>query len=473
MPQTAATVPATADASIITAAWPGPYGGVPQWDKTTPAMFPAAFEAGMAELRADYAKIRDDSRPATFETVIVPMQLAGPTMDRVQSMWGVYSGNLATREVQAIDREWSPKLSKFYDEVTLDPKLFARVKAAYDTRGAQKLDAQQTRLLERTYRSFVRRGALLNDVQRGQVSTLNQQLSVAFNDFSQKLLADEETWTLVTDEKQLAGLPDSFKASLKAAADERKVTGWAIVNTRSSAQPVLMYATDRALREKVWRKFILRGDNQDANDTNATIATILKLRQERARLLGFKNHAWYRMDDTMAETPANAMALMMKVWPAAVARVHQEVADMQKVADAEKAGIKIAPWDYRFYAEKVRKARYDLDEAEVKPYLQLDNILAGAFYAAGRLYGLQFKENTGEIPVFDARCAHLRGDRQGRQERRNFLLRRLCAHRQTFRRVDDQLSPPAGTRRAPQHAQLQQQQFRERRGRPADPHQPR
>lgn len=401
MPQ-AATTPVTPaiDASIITKPWPGPYGGVPQWDKVTPAMFPAAFAAGMADMRADYAKIRDDAQPATFATVIVPMQLAGDTMERVQSMWGVYSSNLATREVQAIDREWSPKLAKFYDEVTLDPKLFARVKAAYDTRGAQKLDAQQTRLLERTYRGFVRRGALLNDAQRAQVSQLNQQLSVAFSDFSEKLLADEETWTLVTDEKQLAGLPESFKASLKAAAAERKLTGWAIINTRSSAQPVLMYATDRALREQVWRKFIMRGDNQDANDTNATIATILKLRQERARLLGFKNHAWYRMDDTMAETPANAMALMMKVWPAAVARVHQEVADMQKVADADGAKLTIQPWDYRFYAEKVRKARYDLDEAEVKPYLQLDNILAGAFYAAGRLYGLQFKENTGEIPVF-------------------------------------------------------------------------
>jgi peptidyl-dipeptidase Dcp len=405
MSQDAAPVAATpaVDASIITNPWPGPFGGVPQWDKAKPAMFPAAFEAGMAQIRAEYAAIKADKRPATFDTVILPMQRSGEIMDRVGSMWGVFTSNLANKEVQAIDREWSPKLSKFYNEVTLDPAVFARVKAAYDTRATQKLNPQQLRLLERTYRSFVRNGALLSDAQRAEVSSINQQLSVLFNDFNSKLLADEETWTVVTDRARLAGLPDSFVASLAAAAKEKGLPEgqFAIINTRSSVQPVLMYATDRALREQVWKKFVNRGDNGDANDTNATIVKELALRQQRAKLLGFKNHAYYRMDDTMAETPANAMNLMMRVWPAAVARVHEEVADMQKLADAEKAGITIEPWDYRFYAEKVRKAKYDLDEAEVKPYLQLDQLLQGAFYAAGRNYDLGFKENTGTIPVFD------------------------------------------------------------------------
>ena len=406
-PSIASASSAPADPAVIIRPWPGPFMGVPQWDKVTPAMFPAAFEAGMAELRAQYAAIRDDRRPATFATVILPMQTAGDVMDRVQSMWGVYSSNLANKDVQAIDRVWSPRLSKFYDEVTLDPAVFARVKAAYDARATQALDAQQARLLERTYRSFVRRGALLSDADRAQVSTINQQLSSAFNTFGEKLLADEETWTVVDDKAKLAGLPDSFVASLAAAAAERKLGAgrYAIVNTRSSVQPVLMYAQDRALRQAVWTKFVNRGDNADANDTNATIVTILQLRQDRAKLLGFANHAAYRMDDTMAQTPVKATALMMQVWPAAVARVHQEVADMQQVADAEQAAggakLTIAPWDYRYYAEKVRKAKYDLDESEVKPYLQLDNILAGAFYAAGRLYDLGFKENTGAIPVFD------------------------------------------------------------------------
>jgi len=391
----------TADASPLLTPWPGAYGGTPPWDKFTPAMFPPAFEAAMASLRAETLAIRDAKSKPSFKTVILPLQLAGDTMDRVQSVWGVYTSNLATKDVQAIDREWSPKFAAFYDELYLDPKLFARVKAAYDTRGSQRLNAQQTRLLTRTYRSFVRRGALLSDAQRAEVSTLNQALAAAFSDFSRKVLADEETWTVLDSEADLAGLPESFRASLKSAADERKLPGkWAVVNTRSSVSPFLTNSTNRALRETVWRKFIMRGDNGDANDTKATIATILKLRQQRAVLLGFRNHAYYRMDDTMAETPANAMALMMRVWPAARARVGEEVADMQAVADKEGAGIKIAPWDYRFYAEKVRKAKYDLDEGEVKPYLELNNIIQGAFYAAGRLYDLDFRE-TKDVPVFD------------------------------------------------------------------------
>lgn len=401
MPQTPTTT-AAVDATPLTAKWGGPYQGVPPWDKVTPAMFPVAFPVAMAEMRRDIHAIRDDKRPATFKTVIEPLQLAGEMMDRVGSMWGVYTSNLATKEVQAIDRLWSPKLSAFNDELFLDPKLFARIKTAYDTRAKQNLNPQQLRLLERTYRSFVRRGSLLTDAQRQQVSGLNQQLSVAYNDFSQKVLADEETWIVVDDAKQLAGLPDSFVASLKAAADERGLAGkWAIVNTRSSVAPVLTYATDRSLREKVWRAFTMRGDNGNANDTKATIATILKLRQERAKLLGFRNHAYLRMDDTMAGTPANAKALMMRVWPAAAARVREEVADMQALATKDGANITIEPWDYRFYAEKVRKAKYDLDESEVKPYLQLDNIVQAAFYAAGRLYDLKFTENTGQIPVFE------------------------------------------------------------------------
>jgi peptidyl-dipeptidase Dcp len=388
------------DPSPLLAPWPGGYGGTPPWDKVKPAMFPPALDAAMAELRKETLAIRDAATPPSFKSVIVPMQNAGETMDRVQAMWGVFTSNLADKQVQAIDREYSPKLAAFYDELTLDPKMFARVKAAYDGRASQKLDAQQLRLLERTYRSYVRRGAALSDAQRAEVTRINQALASAFSEFSRGVLADEETWIVIDNEADLAGLPDSFKASLKAAADERKVVGWAVVNTRSSVTPFLTNSTNRALREKIWRAFIGRGDNGNTNDTKATIATILKLRQERARLLGFKNHAYYRMDDTMAENPANAMKLMMSVWPAARARVGEEVADMQAVADEDGAGITIEPWDYRFYAEKVRKAKYDLDEGEVKPYLELGNILQGAFYACGRLYDLGFAE-VKNVAVFD------------------------------------------------------------------------
>jgi peptidyl-dipeptidase Dcp len=404
MPQTqTAPAPATpaADPAPLLAEWTGPFDGVPPWDKVKPAMFPAAFEAAMVKARAEMHAIRDNPAAPTFANTIEADQRSGEQMNRLFAIWGVYQSNLATPEVQAIAKEWSPKLSAFFTEMSLDPKMFARVKAVYDNRANAGLDAKQMRLLERTYRDYVTSGALLDETGKAEVKRINQALAQAYTEFSRRVLADEETAILLDNEADLAGLSDSFKASLAEEAKARGAAGkWAVKNTRSSVQPFLMYSTNRALREKVYKAFVNRGDNGDANDTNAVIADILKLRQERAKLLGFKNHAWYRMDDTMAETPENATKLMMAVWPAAVARVREEVSDMQALATKEGAKITIEPWDYRFYAEKVRKAKYDLDENEVKPYLQLDQIVQGAFWAAGQLYGLDFKENTGTIPVF-------------------------------------------------------------------------
>jgi peptidyl-dipeptidase Dcp len=226
-------------------------------------------------------------------------------------------------------------------------------------------------------------------------------LAKAFNEFSNKVLADEETFIYLTDKADLAGLPDSFIASIKEAADAKGKQGWALKNTRSVMQPFLQNSTRRDLREIVYNAYINRGDNGDDNDTNATIAKILKLRADRAKVLGFKTHAHYRMADTMAKEPEAAMELMMKVWPSAIGRVKEEVADMQEVANAEGANITIAPWDYRYYAEKVRKAKYDLDEAEIKPYFKLDNMVDAMFDAGGKLYGMEFNDNTGSVPVFD------------------------------------------------------------------------
>lgn len=392
---------ATVDPTPLLAPWTGPHGGVPPWDKVTPAMFPAAFERAMANARAEMHKIRDNPAAPTFANTIEASERSGQEMGRLFAIWGVYQSNLATPEVQAIAREWSPRISAFFTELSLDPKMFARVKAVYDARATAGLDAKQLRLLERSYRDYVTSGALLDAAGKAEVKRINESLAKAYTEFSRKVLADEETAILIDRESDLDGLSESFKASL---AEEARAMGhpgqWAVKNTRSSVQPFLMYATNRAMREKIFNAFVNRGDNGDANDTNATIAEILKLRQERARLLGFKNHAWYRMDDTMAETPENATKLMMAVWPAAVARVREEVADMQALADREGAGITIAPWDYRFYAEKVRKAKYDLDENAVKPYLQLDQIVQAAFWSAGQLYDLDFKEISGTIPVF-------------------------------------------------------------------------
>ena len=402
-PQAAPAATPAVDPAPLLAPWPGGHEGVPPWDKVKPAMFPAAFERAMATARAEFVKIRDNPAAPTFENTIGASELSGEQMGRLFAVWGVYQSNLATPDVQAIATEWSPRISAFFTELSLDPKMFARVKTLYDNRKSLGLNAQQMRMLEREYRGAVTSGALLNEAQKSEVKRINQELSRAYTEFSRKVLADEEKAIVLDNETDLAGLSDSFKASL---AEEAKAIGqpgkWAVKNTRSSVQPLLMYATNRPLRQRIYNAFINRGDNGDANDTNATIAQILKLRQERAKVLGFKNHAWLRMDDTMAETPENASRLMMSVWPAAVGRVKQEVADMQALANTEGAKITIEPWDYRFYAEKVRKAKYDLDENEVKPYLELSNILQGAFWAAGQLYDLYFKENTGQVPVFQA-----------------------------------------------------------------------
>jgi peptidyl-dipeptidase Dcp len=398
--QQAAAASTDAQAKLIYQDWTGPYEGVPPWDKVSTAAFPAAIQASMDELKAEYEAIASDKSEPTFQNTNLALEMAGDKMDRVFSMWGVYTSNLADKQVRALQAEWAPKISKFYNELTLDPRILARIKSVYDRRATLGLNAQQTRLVERDYDGLVRGGALLDDAAKAKLIAVNGQLAGLYSAFNEKLQADEEKYLVVTDKAELAGLPDSFVASLKSAAEERKVDGWVLVNTRSVMQPVLENATNRALREKVYRSYVMRGDNNDANDTNATIAQILKLRQQRAELLGFKTHAHLRMDDTMAKDPARAMDLMMKVWPAAVARVKQEVADMQAVADAEGAGLKIEPWDYRFYSEKVRKAKYDLDQNEIKPYFQLTKMIEGMFDAAGKLYDLEFKENTGEVPVF-------------------------------------------------------------------------
>ena len=381
--------------------WTGPYDGVPPWDKVKVSDFPEAFQAIMDNVKAEVNAIRDNPDPATFQNFTEPMELAGSQANELFSIWGVHSSNLSNAEVRKIQGEWLPKVSAFFNELTLDPKLLEKTKTVYDNRATAGLDAQQLRLVERNYEELVRNGALLEGADKEKLIALNTDLSKQFNEFSNKVLADEETYIFLTDEAELAGLPDSFIASIKGAAEAQGKEGWALKNTRSVMQPFLQNSTRRDLREKVYNAYINRGDNGDTNDTNATIAKILEIRAERAELLGFKTHAHYRMADTMAKEPEVAMDLMMQVWPAAVARVKEEVADMQAVADAEGAGLTIEPWDYRFYAEKVRKAKYDLDAAEIKPYFKLDNMVDAMFDAAGKLYGMSFTDNTGSVSVFD------------------------------------------------------------------------
>lgn len=387
------------DVPFMLQPWTGPYEGVPPWDKVKPEDFPAAFQAAMEATKTEFEAILTNPDAITFDNTITATELSGAEFSRLFPVWGVHSSNLSNAEIRKIQGEWLPKVSEFFTQLSLDARYFQRVQYLYDQRETLGLDAKQTRLLERTYDEMVRNGAKLTGSQKAEAIRIETELAQKFSEFSDKVLADEETYILLSNEADLAGLSDSYIASIKSAAQSKNKQGWAVANTRSAVQPFLENSTRRDLREKVWRAFTKRGDNQDANDTNATIAEILKLRQERALLLGFENHAHYRMADTMAKQPDRAMELMMKVWPAAVARVKEEVADMQAIANAQE--ITIEPWDYRFYAEKVRKSKYDLDQNEIKPYFQLDNMIAAMFDAAGRLYGLSFTENTGIVPVFE------------------------------------------------------------------------
>jgi len=402
----------------LVAPWTGPYGGVPAWDKVTLDDFPGAFETMMARVRAEFERVVTDPAAPTFDNTIRPLEMDNLT-NRVFPVWGVHISNLSNDQVRALQGEWGPRLSAFFNELQLDPRYFARLKAIYDAREGAGLDARQMRLLTRIYEDLVANGVQLDAGKKQQLIAIETELARLYSSFSNKLLADEEKYLAFTSEADLAGLPDDLKATMHAAAQERHVEGWVLVNTRSYVTPFLENATRRDLRRKVFEMFVRRGDNGDGNDTRATIARILALRAERAHLLGFRNHAEYRMRDTMAGTPQRAMDLMMRVWPAAVARVHQEVADMQALADADAAAgrgarITIEPWDYRFYAEKVRKAKYDLDQAELKPYFQLDRMVAAMFDAAGRLYGFRFTENTGTVPVFNPDVRTFEVTREGR-----------------------------------------------------------
>jgi len=383
----------------LLASWEGPYGGVPPFDKVQIALFKPALEAAMNENLADIDKIANDSAAPTFENTIVAMERAGQTLDRVSTLYGVWGSTMAGPEFQAVQREMAPKLAAFNDKITQNEGLFKRIESVYNSPDKTKLNSEQQRLVWLDYTNFVRSGAKLNVADKARLSQINQQLAGLFTKFSQNVLAEEDgQFVALKSEADLAGLPQSVRDAAAAAATTKKQEGWLISNTRSSVDPFLTYSDRRDLREKVWRMFIMRGDNGDEHDNNSTITQILQLRAERAKLLGFPTHAHWRLENSMAKTPERAMELMMAVWKPAVARVHEEVADMQALATKEGSAIKIAPWDYRYFAERVRKAKYDLDQNEVKPYLQLDKLREGIFWVAGELFNFNFTPAT-NVPV--------------------------------------------------------------------------
>ncbi len=357
----------------------------------------------MAEQRAAIGRITAETAPPTFANTIVALERSDRTLKQVQSLYGVWSTSMNSPEFQAVEREMAPRLAAYRDEVTQNQTLFDRIAAVYEARESAGLTPEQKRLAWLYHTTFARTGAKLDPAGKKRLSEINQRLATLYTSFAQNVLADETDHVLfLENERDLLGLPDSVRAAAAAAAESRGKKGqWAILNTRSSMEPFLTYSQRRDVRERVWRTYYSRGDNGDAKDNNKTITEILALRAERSQLLGFDSYARWSLDDTMAKTPERAMELMEAVWTPAVARVREEVAEMQAIADTERAGIRIAAWDYRYYAEKVRKAKYDLDENEVKPYLQLDKLREGMFFVAGKVFGLRFSAVEG-VPVYHA-----------------------------------------------------------------------
>jgi len=392
----------TQSENILLQEWQGPYGGVPAFDKMAVNDIQEAVEIGMKLNLSDIEAIANSTEAATFENTIAAMERSGAELDRVFSYYGIMSSNMSSPEFREIQSALAPKLSEFSSSISQNKALFNRIKTVYEASQTTPLDADQQRVVELTYNGFAMRGAELNPEKKARYAAIDKELSTLYNTFSDNVLHDEENYVTYLNADQLGGLSEGFVKSAAAIATEKENEGsYAITNTRSSMDPFLTYSTNRALRKQVWTNYYARGDNGDDYDNNKIIAQILKLRRERVELLGYKNYAEWRLQDRMAKTPENALALMEAVWPASIARVHEEVADMQAVANANGDSIKIEPWDYRYYAEKVRVAKYDLNSDEVKQYLQLDKLTEAMFYVAGRLFNYNFRPvPEGSVPVF-------------------------------------------------------------------------
>jgi peptidyl-dipeptidase Dcp len=384
----------------LLADWVGPHGGYPRFDRVTVAAFEPAVSKGMDLARADIKAIADSGTGPTFANTLVAFERCGEPLQRAGRFFNIWTSTFNDEAMQKVEAKLAPVFAAFNDEITQNAALFARIKEVYGHRAKLGLTPEQQRLCEVQYEAFARQGAALDAAGKARLTQINQKLASLFTTFSQNQLHDESAYTVVLDkEADLDGLSASMRAAAAANAERHDLKGkWVIANTRSSAEPFLTYSTRRDLRERVFRMWTRRGEMDAAHDNKPTITAILRLRAERARLLGYPTHAHWMVADNMAKTPDATMGLMMKVWKAATARVREDVAAMQKIADARGAQLKIEPWDYRFYAEKLRKAQYDLDQDEVQQYLQLEKVREGMFWAAGQVYGLQFAKLEG-LPV--------------------------------------------------------------------------
>ena len=392
--------------------WTTPFG-VPPFDRIKPEHFPPAFDRGMEAELADIAAITRSPEPPTFANTIEALERSGRLLSAVSDLFHNLNSSATNKEIDALARDYAPKLAAHRSKIALDSELFTRIDALYRQRETLGLQPDQLRLLERHYRQFVRAGALLGAAEKARMAEITTRMASLHTHFGQNVLHDEDEWQLVLDEDDLVGLPNFARESAAAAASERGLDGrYVITLSRSSVEPFLTFSARRDLRETAYRAWVQRGEHAGEHNNAPLIAELLALRQEQARLLGYETYAAYRLDDTMAKTPEAAEHLLEQVWEPAKHKAATERAELAGAANADGLNEPIAPWDWRYYAEKVRAAKYDLDESALKPYFVLDNIVAALFETAGRLFGIAFVPRS-DCPVYhpDVRTYEVRDPR--------------------------------------------------------------
>jgi peptidyl-dipeptidase Dcp len=389
--------------------WATPFG-LPPFDRIKPEHFPTAFDRGMDQETADIAAIAHSPEPPSFANTIEALERSGRLLATVSDLFHNLNSSATNTKIDAIARDYAPKLAAHRSKIALDPDLFARIDALYRKRSTLGLAPDQLRLLERHHLRFVRAGALLAPTEKTRMAEITTRMASLHTHFGQNVLYDEDEWRLVLHAGDLAGLPDFAREAAASAAKEHGLDGkYVITLSRSSVEPFLTFSARRDLRQTAYRAWTARGEHHGEHDNAPLIAELLELRQEQARLLGYETYAAYRLDDTMAKNPDAAEHLLEQVWTPAKHKAAAEREELAAAANADGLNEPIAPWDWRYYAEKVRAAKYDLDESALKPYFVLDNMVAALFDTAGQLFGLSFAPRT-DCPVYhpDVRAYEVR-----------------------------------------------------------------
>lgn len=378
--------------------WTTPFGIAP-FSEITIDDYRPAFERALAEHRAEIEAIATNPDAPTFANTIEALEAAGHALDRLTGVFFNLAASDATEAIQAIQREMAPVLAQHANAISLDPRLYARVKAVHDRADKLNLTVEQERVLDYTWKGFVRAGAELNEAGKARMRAITERLAMLGTTFGQNILKDESGWTLELQATDLGGLPDFLVSALAQAARDRGLQGHVMTLARSMVEPFLTLSPRRDLREKVFRAWVKRGEMGGETDNTAIVAETVRLRAERAQLLGYPTFAAFKLDNSMARTPDQVRALLARVWPKAVERAREERAELEAIAREEGMNGRIEPWDWRYYAEKVRQRRYAIDEAALKPYFQLDRMIEAAFDVASRLFGISFRRRH-DVPVY-------------------------------------------------------------------------